>query len=71
MPGEYPGMIHRLLQMAFEGLAEKQKGSGRQTASVVAIVCLAAVVGLIVFRITCPEAARAALQALWFIRRIR
>jgi len=63
-------MIYRLLRMAIEGLTDNSGGDTARTTKIVAIACLAAVAGLIIFRVACPDAARAALNVLRFLRHI-
>lgn len=63
-------MIFRLLSMAIQGLLGKQDRDGSQASKIIAIVCVAAVVGLVVFRIVWPDAARAFFNGLRLMRHI-
>jgi hypothetical protein len=67
---EYAGMIIRLLSMASRGLLGKPDRDGGQTSKLIAIVCVAVVVVLIVFRIVWPDAARAFFNGLRLMRHI-
>jgi hypothetical protein len=63
-------MIIRLLSMAMQGLWGKPDRGGSQTSQLIAIVCVAVVVGLVVFRIVWPDAARAFFNGLRLMRHI-
>jgi len=63
-------MIYRFVRMAIDGLTGKADSDGTRTTWLVAVACVAVVVGLIIFRITCPDAARAVLNGLRFVRHI-
>jgi len=63
-------MLIRLLSIAIQGLLGKQDRDGSQTSKLIAIVCMAVVVGLVLFRIMWPDAARAFFNGLRVMRRI-
>jgi hypothetical protein len=63
-------MIIRLLTVAIQGLLGKPDRDGSQTSTLIAIGCVAVVVGLVVFRIAWPDAARAFLDGLRLMRHI-
>jgi hypothetical protein len=67
---EYRGMIFRLLSIAIQGLTGKSDRDLSQTSWLNGIICVAVVAALVVFRIVWPEAARAFLNGVRFMRHV-